>query len=131
MKLKSVSTKKLIVVFTVLLAVSVGLFALVLALPRSSVVYLVTGDIYFGSFRLLPFPSLENAWVLQRSSTGDVTLNPVNATIWKPSGAMRINPKQIVFWATLSPESAVMRAIKSGGNAVAIPTLTPQPTSSK
>ncbi len=127
MKLKNVPVKKLIVIFAVLLAASAALFVLALWMPRYSVVYLQTGDIYFGKFGLLPFPAISDAWVLQRGTGGDVTLNPLSATIWKPAGEVYLNPKQIVFWATLDPSSAVMRAIKSGGSAVSIPTLTPMP----
>ena len=127
MKFKNVPMKKLAMILVGLLIVSAALFASVFFMPRYSVVYLQTGDIYFGKFRLLPFPAMTDAWVLQRGTGGDVTLNPLSATIWKPAEEVHINPRQIVFWATLDPQSAVMRAIKSGGNAVAIPTLTPQP----
>ncbi len=126
-KFKDVSIKKLSIVFAILLIASAGLTLSVFFMTRYSVVYLQTGDIYFGKFRLLPFPAMTDAWVLQRGTGGDVTLNPLSATIWKPAEEVHINPRQIVFWATLDPQSAVMRAIKSGGNAVAIPTLTPQP----
>lgn len=127
MKLKNVSVKYLIIVAATLLVASGALVVMALSMPRYSVVYLQTGDIYFGKFNLLPFPSISDAWVLQRGSAGDVTLNPLSATIWKPMGEVHLNSRQIVFWATLDPSSAVMRAIKSGGEAVAIPTLTPQP----
>ena len=128
MKLKSMPIAKLVVLAFILLIMGGGLFVVALAMPRYSVVYLQTGDIYFGKFRLFPFPAMSDAWVLQRGTNGDVSLNPLSATIWKPSEEVHINPKQIVFWATLSPDSAVMRAMKAGGNAVAIPTLTPQPS---
>lgn len=79
-----------------------------------SVVYLQTGDIYFGRFLPFPFYVVFDAWVMQRDQLGQPFLSKVESMIWQPkNGMMKLNPRLIVFHTLLSSESVVMKAINS------------------
>lgn len=112
---KSFKTK-LVLWIVVFLFVFV-LFAIVVwfSWPKLSVVYLDTGDIYFGKLAFLPLPYLKDAWALQRDQTAGIALIPVSDTFWKPKKLMFLSFRHIVFWSEISPDSAANQAIKSGG----------------
>ncbi|MEW5805308.1 MAG: hypothetical protein AB1721_01065 [Patescibacteria group bacterium] len=85
--------------------------------PVYSIVYLRTGDIYVGQFKLFPFPRLsDDSWILQQDSQGRIVFNPISAAVWQPKGSVRINPFQIVFWAKISSESQLVKLIKNQPN---------------
>ena len=95
-----------------------------------SVVYLQTGDIYFGRFLPFPFHCIFDAWVMQRDQIGQPYLSKVESMIWQPVfGAIHINPRQVIFRGWLAKNSVVLRAIKtSQPGSFAIPLFTPLPS---
>ncbi|MBI2623586.1 MAG: hypothetical protein HYW65_03360 [Candidatus Liptonbacteria bacterium] len=78
-------------------------------------VFLVTGDVYFGKLSWFPSPKLSSAWFLQRGvdqqNQPQLGLAPFTSVFWGPAGDVYLNPKQILFWAPIKPESQVAQAI--------------------
>lgn len=102
----------LIVLLSGVMAFLLVKFGLVNSEPSYSVVYLETGEIYFGELLRLPFVVwLKNAYVLQRGQNGELSVLPLSATIWQPQGVLRLNPSKIVFTASISKQSLVYQTI--------------------
>ncbi|MBI4087632.1 MAG: hypothetical protein HY434_02270 [Candidatus Liptonbacteria bacterium] len=78
-----------------------------------SAVYLTTGDIYFGKLSWFPYPRLKNVWFLQRSvgqnNQVQLGIGQFNNAFWSPVDEVRLNPKQIILWATLRNDSQVIK----------------------
>jgi hypothetical protein len=118
---KFIEPKIFKVLIIILLALAVGLLSVILlfqfnvlkAFPQHSVIYLQTGEIYFGKLSQFPYPVLENGYILQRSQDGSISLLPISSTIWEPAGYIRLNKDAIVFTAPLAKTSAVYRMIIS------------------
>ena len=80
-------------------------------------VFLVSGDVYFGKLSWFPWPRLTNVWFLQRSvdkeNQPQLGLAPFSSVFWGPAGDVYLNPKQILFWAPIKPDSKVAQAIEN------------------
>lgn len=74
-----------------------------------SMVYLATGDIYFGRLRWFPWPTLADVWYLERmtdaGSRSELAILPLSGAFWKPKNQINLNPKQIIFWTRLEARS--------------------------
>jgi len=79
-----------------------------------SAVYLDTGDLYFG--RLSSFPSLvlSNAWYVQHTPQGDLSVNDFSKASWKPQGTIRINSRHVVWTARIASDSPLISAMVAG-----------------
>ncbi len=77
-----------------------------------SVVYLKTGDIYFGRFLPFPFHLIFDAWILQRDGNNQVFLAKTETMIWRPQKFIHLNASEIVFYAPLSRQSQVWQTIE-------------------
>ncbi len=103
-----------IIIFSALLAVALIKLNVFQEEPAAySVIYLSTGDIYFGELSQFPYPVLKNGYILQRDQNDGVNLLPISSTVWEPAGGMRLNKDMIVFTAPLANTSAVYRMIIS------------------
>jgi len=101
-----------IIIFAMVLAFVLVKFNVFQKKPVAySVIYLQTGDIYFGELSQFPYPVLKNGYILQRGQDGGVSLLSISSTIWEPAGYVRLNRDMIVFTAPLAKTSAVYRMI--------------------
>ncbi len=119
-----------IIIFAMALAFALVKFNVFQKKPVAySMIYLQTGDIYFGELSQFPYPVLKNGYILQRGQDGGASLLPISSTIWEPSGYVRLNRDAIVFTAPLAKTSAIYRMIiaqQQGGAAQGSPVpLTP------
>ena len=92
---------------------------------RYQVVYLVTGQIYFGKLQNTSgqYMTLKNAYTVQapssssNESTGSVTapskILKVSQQVYGPDDSMAIRSDQVQFWQNLQPDSKVVKAIES------------------
>lgn len=78
-------------------------------------VYLSTGDIYFGKMDWFPWPRLKNVWLLQRGvnqqNQQQLGLVPFTSAFWGPVDEISLNPKQVIFWASLRNDSEMAKAL--------------------
>ncbi len=103
-----------IIIFSALLAVVLIKLNVFQEKPAGySVVYLSTGDIYFGELSRFPYLVLKNGYILQRGQDDGINLLPISSTVWEPAGGMRLNKDAVVFTAPLAKTSAVYRMIIS------------------
>lgn len=90
------------------------------------VVYLVTGQIYFGKLQntagqyltLTSAYTLQNSTTTSSSSAGSLSepskLLKVSQQVYGPDDSMAIRADQVQFWQNLRSDSKVVRAITSG-----------------
>lgn len=82
-----------------------------------SIVYLQTGDIYYGKLHWWPKMYIENPWYLIRNAqTGETNLAPFSSTFSGPSSKMYLNPKQVVWWSALRADSQVAKGLDGAAN---------------
>lgn len=92
---------------------------------RYQVVYLVTGQIYFGKLQnkggqyltLRNVYTVENQTASSNSTTGSVTtpskILKVSQQVYGPDDSMAIRADQVQFWQNLRSDSKVVKAIES------------------
>ena len=135
------STKKLIGIVITIVVVLVGLMWIFGAYDEQnkdnaseySAVLMSNGDIYFGRLSFFPEPKVKDAWLLQQvaNEQGEPQLNlvPLTSVFWGPTGTIRLNKDQIIFWTRLRNDGSIAEAFKdpellkqlhSGGNTVPI-----------
>lgn len=79
-----------------------------------SVVYLSTGDIYFGKLDWLPRPQLKNVWYITRASDQQqLGLAPLTGAFWTPIDEIYLNPNEVVFWTKVKAGSEMARALEN------------------
>ena len=79
-----------------------------------SAVYLDTGDLYFGHLSSFPSLILSNAWYVQHTPQGDLSVNDFSKTSWKPQGTIRINGRHVVWTARIASDSPLISAMAAG-----------------
>lgn len=93
-----------------------------------SVVYLRSGDIYFGKLSWFPWPTLKNPLYLQRiiDQTGrpQFSIFPFKNIVWEPIDRIYLNPKEIVLWTRLRSTSQLVPLLR---DPALIDKLTSQP----
>jgi len=124
-----ISKKVLIVILILLIVVLVlGIWLGIKFLGREnpeapskySVVYLQTGDIYFGKLSWFPWLwrlSLKNVWLVQRviDQQNQTQLNvvPLKNSFWGPIDKIYLNPKQVIFWTNLRKDSQLIKVLEN------------------
>jgi len=80
-----------------------------------SAVYLTSGDIYFGKLSWFPRPTLTNVWYLQRgvseNNQPQLGVLPLKSVFWGPVDEITLNPKNILFWTNIRPDSEMAKAL--------------------
>ncbi len=93
-----------------------------------TVVYMMSGDIYFGKLHWFPKPYLTDALYVVKSTgqNGEtqVGLSSFKSVSWSPVGEIYFNPSQVLFEAPIRNDSQIVSAIQNpaaaaGGNAQA------------
>lgn len=119
------NNKKLITGFgiLVLLILAVGAGKLISSANQVkgySIVYLSSGEIYVGHLSTFPRFKLTGTYLLQNvKSQKDVTksdlqLFPLAEAVWAPT-ELYVNPKQVLFYGSLDPNSAAAKGINAKG----------------
>lgn len=80
-------------------------------------VYLDTGDLYFGHLSSFPSFALTDAWYVQHTPQGDLSVSDFSKVSWKPVGVIQINRQHVVWTARIASDSPLLSA------------MTPQPSS--
>ncbi|MFA5842005.1 MAG: hypothetical protein WC835_03555 [Candidatus Paceibacterota bacterium] len=80
-----------------------------------SVVYMSSGEIYFGKLSWFPKPYISSPWTIQRQTDKDGQVQagivPVNKAIWSPVDGIYLNEKQIVAWSALRADGDMAKAL--------------------
>ncbi len=76
-----------------------------------SMVYLATGDVYFGKLDMFPWPTITNAWALQKNASGQPSIVPLKNLPYGLNDEIKINPKEIVWWSRLTADSQFAQAL--------------------
>ncbi|MCL4437511.1 hypothetical protein M1513_00535 [Patescibacteria group bacterium] len=76
-----------------------------------SMVYLSTGDVYFGKLDMFPWPTITDAWALQKNSNGQPSIVPLKNLPYGLNDEIRLNPKEIVWWSRLTADSQFAQAL--------------------
>lgn len=126
-------SRKQIVTMIVTVGVLVGLIAAlywykhrndqVVMRDRYQVVYLLTGQVYFGKLQNTTgnYLTLTHVYTLQnqKSDTGSDSntsnILQVSRQVYGPDDSMAIRADQVQFWQNLRPDSKVAQAIQSNG----------------
>ena len=84
-------------------------------------VYLDTGDLYFGRLSSFPTLSLSDAWYVQHSPQGDVSISDFSKASWKPAGNIQLNRQHIVWTVHIAPDSPLIAAMTAKTPSDALP----------
>jgi len=79
-------------------------------------VQLINGDVYYGKLQTFPCCKLTEAYFVQtvQEETNSVPqLKPLNSLFFGPGNVMHLQKQQILWWADLSENSQVLKAIQS------------------
>ena len=76
-------------------------------------VYLDTGDLYFGHLSSFPSFSLSDAWYVQHSPQGDVSVSDFAKVSWKPVGIIQLNRQHVVWTARIASDSPLIAAMNN------------------
>lgn len=76
-----------------------------------SMVYLSTGDVYFGKLDMFPWPTITNVWMLQKNSNGQPSIVPLKNLPYGLNDEIRLNPQEIVWWSRLTADSQFAQAL--------------------
>ncbi len=90
-----------------------------------SMVYLSTGDVYFGKLDMFPYPKLTDAYALQKNTSGQPSIVPLKNLPYGLNNEINLNSKEIVWWSRLTADSQFAQAL---ANPAAL-NSTPQPAS--
>lgn len=96
--------------------------------PVYRVVYMQTGDIYFGKLSTFPSWKLSDAWYLERTQDGALTVQQFSKVIWGPEGEIQLQPKAVLWTAPLDNDSPVIAIMKGEGSPLPAQGATPVPT---
>lgn len=108
-----------LVVFVILLGIAVGILRYEVSLPPPNaspyaVVYLTSGDVYYGQLTWFPKPYLQDVWYLEKSvgpnGIPQYAIVPFTSVFWQPVDVLYLNPSQILSWSYLRTDSQVVRA---------------------
>lgn len=78
-------------------------------------VQLINGDVYYGKLQIFPCCKLSEAYFIQtiQEETDSIPqLKPLNSLFFGPENVMHLQKEQILWWADLSENSQVLKAIK-------------------
>ncbi|MDD4999112.1 MAG: hypothetical protein WC042_01305 [Candidatus Paceibacterota bacterium] len=95
------------------------------------VVYLETGDLYFGKLSRFPKFTLSDVWLLQRVQgeyQQDLSLAKFEKAIYEPEDKMEINRSKVVFMAKLKNTSQLVQSIKNAEKEIINSSLLPPTT---
>ncbi len=95
------------------------------------VVYLETGDLYFGKFSRFPKFTLSDVWLLQMGQgeyQQDLSLAKFEKAIYEPEDKMEINRSKVVFMAKLKNTSQLVQSIKNAEKEIINSSLLPPTT---
>jgi len=79
-------------------------------------VQLINGDVCYGKLQTFPCCKLSEAYFIQtiQEETNSVPqLKPLNSLFFGPENVMHLQKQQILWWADLSENSQVLKAIQS------------------
>ncbi|MEK7607973.1 MAG: hypothetical protein AAB495_00085 [Patescibacteria group bacterium] len=80
-----------------------------------TVVYLVSGDMYFGKLSGFPRPHLTDVWYMERGVSPEnqpqLGVTSFKSAVWGPKDVLYLNPKNILWQTELSEESPLIQAI--------------------
>lgn len=127
-----IEKKHLFLAFVILVIVAAGIYAgsligradfAKLLAPRYTVVYLTSGDMYFGKFSWFPRPHLRNVWYLERGVSGEnlpqLGVTAFESAVWGPRDVLYLNPTQILWKTELRSDSPLLQAMRANRQAVA------------
>lgn len=87
--------------------------------PKYQVVQLISGDIYYGKLRNFPCCKISEAYIInatqsQKEGEEPITpqLIPFSSLFFSPENAIHFSKNQILWWADLSKDSQILKAIK-------------------
>lgn len=84
--------------------------------PQYTVVYLTSGDMYFGEFSRFPSPHLTNVWFLERETSSEnqpqLGISSFKSAIWGPKDVLYLNPENILWQTELREDSPLIQAIQ-------------------
>jgi len=95
------------------------------------VVYLETGDLYFGKLSRFPKFTLSDVWLLQMGQgeyQQDLGLAKFEKAIYEPEDKMEINRSKVVFMAKLKNTSQLVQSIKNAEKEIINSSLLPPTT---
>jgi len=81
-------------------------------------VQLISGDIYYGKLRTFPCCKISEAYIIQTNKSqkegeeATTKLVPLASLFFAPENTMHFSKNQILWWANLSKDSQVLKAIK-------------------
>lgn len=76
-------------------------------------VYLDTGDLYFGHLSSFPSLSLSDAWYVQHSPQGNVSVSDFSKASWKPAGSIQLNRQHVVWTVRIASDSPLIAAMNA------------------
>lgn len=122
MKLPKLSKKILICLIIILLAIVFIYLGYTFAkkifpfgFEKYQAVQLINGDVYYGKLQTFPCCKLINAYFIQNIKEEADTIpqiRPLNSLFFGPENIMHLQKEQILWWADLSENSQVLKAIK-------------------
>jgi len=123
MKLPKLSQKIIIYLIIILLAVifiylgyAFGKDIFPFGPGKWQAVQLINGDVYYGKLQTFPCCKLTKAYFVQAIEGETNTtpqLKPLNSLFFGPENVMYLQKQQILWWADLSENSQVLKAIQS------------------
>ncbi|MCL4437728.1 hypothetical protein M1513_01670 [Patescibacteria group bacterium] len=93
-----------------------------------SMVYLSTGDVYFGKLDMFPWPTITDVWMLQKNSNGQPSIVPLKNLPYGLNDEIRLNPQEIVWWSRLTADSQFAQALANPGALNSAPQSTSTPS---
>ncbi len=80
--------------------------------PKYVMVYLNSGDVYFGRMTKFSMSELSDVLFLQKDpTTGKLSVQKFKDSIWQPENTVHFEKQQIAFWSYLKPESPIIQLI--------------------
>jgi hypothetical protein len=95
-----------------------------------SMVYLSTGDVYFGKLNMFPYPVITSVWMLQKDAKGQPSIVPLKNLPYGLNDELKLNPKDIVWWSRLTSDSQFAQALANPSAINSAPQSTSTPVSS-